>query len=154
MIIISKNCIVKGCPGRGQDHKWDWDRPTVREALRIEEILGIEIDDWASAVDGRGGTSTQRLNSLLMFVDMMHRRDEIVVPWEDVDLDPGNFEMKADPDLTEAGEPAEGKGPARTTRSPRPKAAGRAASTSGRSPRAASPRRSSTTPTASGAGTD
>jgi len=152
MIIISNSCIVRGCPSRGQDHKWEWDRPTAQECLRIEEVLGIDIGEWADAFDGVAGTSTMKIKSLLMFVDLMHRRDGIAVPWEDIDVDFGNFKMIPDPDLSESAEPSAGKDPAPTAPSRRQKAAA-TASTSGRSAKAASQPKSSPTPTASGAGT-
>lgn len=153
MIITLKNCLVAECRTRGAtEHKWEFERPTAREIQRMQKIAGMELDKWGLALQA-DGMGSEKIDAALVLVDILHRRDGIIVPFEDIDLDLFDLDFAVDPDPDEAAEDETGKDPAPTPASPRRKAPSRTGSTSGRAPKGESRRRSTTTPTASGAGT-
>jgi hypothetical protein len=160
MIITIRNCRVKGC--EGADHKFEFDRPTAREILRIETATGLDIDAFASGLDGAMAKVAAKpaLMAMLALTDILHRRDGIEVPFDDIDVDLGAFDIQLeageipDEETDPAGDEA-GKGAPAPTRPSRKRAAGAGrASTSGAATKAASARKSAPTPRSSGGSTD
>lgn len=93
MIIISRNCLVPDCGGA--DHKWEIERPTLREFRFIQETVGLDPDDFETALNA-GGT-IQSIDALLALLTILHRRDGLQVPFDDVDADLAHLEFVADP---------------------------------------------------------
>lgn len=158
MIITLKACKVPGC--EGADHRWEWARPTAREILRIQEATGQDVNAWSEGLNLGLEGGTAGLLAALALVDVLHRRDGIKVPFEDIDLDVFSLEFEPEPGEIEQadegqgdGEDEAGKGPGPTSLSLPPEDAAPGAgpvSTSGPEPEAASAPRSSPTPTTSG----
>src|SRR5439155_7946009 len=45
IIIELSDCRVASCIAAGQtEHRWEWERPTIRELLRVQETLGMDPD--------------------------------------------------------------------------------------------------------------
>lgn len=161
MIITIRNCKVKGCDG--VDHKFEFDRPTAREILRIETATGLDIDMFASGLDGAMAKVAAKpaLLAMLALTDILHRREGIVVPFDDIDVDLGAFdigleagEIPEDAEADAAGGETGKDGPAPTRPSPRRAAGAGQGSRSGAAKKAASARRSTPTPPSSGGSTD
>lgn len=151
MIITSKNCLVPEC--EGANHRWEFERPTAREILRIQQASGQDIDAWSDGLNGiSDGVSEKALLAALALVDILHRRGGVRVPFDDIDVDLYNldFEMEAgEVDEEPAAEDAAGKDQGPTTVSLPPEDVA-PASTSGPAPEAESEPKSSPTPTTSG----
>jgi hypothetical protein len=144
VIITLRNCLVPECKADGREHKWEFERPTIQELLRIQETLGLDPDQFEAALNA-DGLDIVKLRALLVLVQIFHKREGIIVAFEDVDLDIADLEFHADP----TPEPEPGK---ETTTSHLPEA-DPTGSTSGPSPEAASEPSSSTTAPTSGVGT-
>lgn len=106
MIIISRHCLVPDCGGA--DHKWEIERPTLREFRFIQETVGLDPDDFENALN-EGGT-IQSIDAVLALLTILHRRDGIRVPFDDVDADLAHLEFVADP-VAEAEEKPTGPTP-------------------------------------------
>lgn len=157
MIITVRNCRVDVC--EGADHKFEFDRPTAREILRIEQSSGMDIDSWSDGLNGalNKAAVSSALLAMLALVDILHRREGVKVPFEDIDVDLMDLDIELEAgERADDGEPAgdeAGKDPAPTKPSPRRGAGAGRASTSGAAKKAASGRRSTPTPSSSGGGT-
>ncbi|SEG44966.1 hypothetical protein SAMN04489712_105280 [Thermomonospora echinospora] len=151
MIIISHKCLVAGCPETS--HKWEWNgQPTLRELLYVQETLGMEPAEYREALNSAmTGLTTAGIKAALMMVHLLHRRDGILTPFEDVDLDPTQLETILDPAPDDPAE-SEGKGTGTPTTPSRP-LDDATSSTSGPAAEEGSEPRSSTTPPTSGGGT-
>jgi hypothetical protein len=163
MIIELKKCLVPAC--EGVDHRWEFERPTLREILRIQKVSGLDIDAWSDGLNEFGeGVSAQMIDSILALIDILHRRIGVRVPFEEIDVDLGAFDfILEDHELEQiqdegqedaGGEVDEGKdAPAQTEVSLPPEdEAASPGSDSGPLSGADSTPRSSPTPTASGGG--
>jgi hypothetical protein len=149
MILVSKKCLVTGCPSYGQEHRWEWERPTLREILAVQETLGMEPAEFDAALASAGeGITAAGAKAWLMVLTLLHRRIGVNVAYDEVDADLGQLELLPDPQATPE---AEGKGTGTpTTPSPRPSGP---ENSSGPAPGEASAPRSSTTPVTSGSST-
>lgn len=144
MIVELKDCLVPVC--EGATHRWEFERPTLRELKRIQETIGMDPDEFETAMND--GLSSQAIDAILVLVDILHRRNKVVVPFDEIDADIQNLDFIADP----APEPEPGKEPATTISLPREDVVP-ASSTSGPSPEVASGPRSSAMAQTSGGGT-
>lgn len=157
MIIILKNCLVPDCAGA--DHKWEFERPTLREIQRIQQITGLDVDAWGDGLNGAlgAGMSGAAIDATLALVDILHRRDGVKVAFDDIDVDLGSMDFEfddAEVQEAEAGqEEGEGKDPAPISPS-HPREDEAPASGSGPVSEEVSPPRSWPTPQTSGGGSD
>lgn len=159
MIITLNNCSTPEC--EGASHRWEFERPTLREIQRIETTTGLDAEQFFAGMDsaGEGGITSVGIKAILALVDVLHRRDGVRAPFEDIDVDIVDFAIEfeageVDEDESPVGDEDEvGKGPAPTSPSPPPSAPEVEASASGDATEAASPRRSPDTPPGSGGGT-
>ncbi|MFI0484890.1 hypothetical protein [Actinomadura sp. 9N215] len=160
MIITLKDCLVPECAGK--EHRWEFERPTLRELERIEHTTGMDVGDFFQGlvdVEEKGVTGLA-IKTLLAMVDVLHRREGIRPPFEDIDVDFVNLSFEFMPGETEgegeAGEAegGEGKDPAPAAPSHPQEEPATPAAEPGSGPEAAeaSEPRSSTTPTGSGGG--
>lgn len=140
MIIISRKCLVPDCDGA--DHKWEIERPTLREFRFIQETVGLDPDQFEAAMN-EGGT-IQSIDAVLVLLAILHRRDRVIVPFEDIDADLAHLEFLFDPEAEPEEKPT---GPPPTSQPPRDLDA---ATTSGGSTEEASEPKSSPTGPASG----
>lgn len=161
MIITINRCLVPECDGAS--HKWEFEAPTLREIQRMEQVSGISIDQFAGGLDDAldAGITSAGINAVLALVDMLHRRDGVRVPFEEIDVSPTDFQMdfevgelEANGDEAEETESGEGKDPAPTPDSPPPAEPAPAEPASGPETVEGSEARSSSTPTGSGGGSD
>lgn len=141
MIIISRNCLVPDCGGA--DHKWEIERPTLREFRFIQETVGLDPDNFENALN-EGGT-IQSIDAVLVLLTILHRRDGIRVPFDDVDADLAHLEFVADP-VAEPEEKPTGPPPT----SHHQKDPGPAPSSGGSTAEASGPKSSPTEPTSGG----
>lgn len=153
MIITLSNCLVPAC--EGGDHKWEFERPTIRELKRIETATGMDVETFFQGLGDveTTGVTSKALDAILALVDVLHRRDGLRVPFEDIDVDFPSFGIEFQPGETDEDEDEEGKGPAPAETS-RPPAAEVPGSGSGPAPAEESTPSSSPTPPASGGGSD
>jgi hypothetical protein len=149
IIIELERCKVPACVEAGQTtHRWEFERPTIRELLRIQEALGLDPDEWeASLNEAAAKLTANSMRASLMLVNVLHRRIGIPCTYEETDFDIFDLQFLPDP-AAEAEVEAGGKEPIPI--SPLPEADAPTNSTSGRSPKAGSGRRSSATPPNSG----
>lgn len=158
MIITIEKCLVPQCEGAA--HRWEFERPTLREIERMEDVAGIDIDQFATGLTDvlQPGVSRLAIKATLALADILHRRDGIRVPYEDIDIDIGDFDIHVDETDVEEGVQAdadgEGKDPVPTPDSPPPAEPAPAEPASGPDTGAASEPRSSSTQTGSGGGSD
>lgn len=157
MIITIGKCLVPECAGAS--HKWEFETPTLRELQRMEKTAGISIDQFAGGLDDAldTGITSAAINAVLALVDILHRRNGVRVPFEDIDVDPGDFHLDLGADETD-GEPDDdadteaGKGPDPTPPSHPHEDTAPGEPASGPSTEAESEPRSSSTPPGSGGG--
>lgn len=154
MFITISKCLVPAC--NGASHRWEFERPTLREIQRIETATGLDLDAWGEGLNEALSTFTSvGIKATLALVDILHRRDGVVVPFDEIDIDPGDIDVSvegSDADQTDEDQEddGEGKDPSPAPTSPHPEPA--SDSTSGPSSEAESAPRSSTTPPTSGDG--
>jgi hypothetical protein len=147
IIIRLENCKIPACMEAGTTtHRWEFERPTIRELMRIQEALGLDPDQWQTALnDAAEKFTTTSGMATLMLVNILHRRIGIVCTLEDTDLDIYDLTFEADPEAE-----AEQEGKDETPTSPLPEDGGPASSTSGPCSEEESEPKSSTTPETSG----
>lgn len=150
MIVTLDNCLVPECVSSGStSHKWEFERPTVQELLKIQEVLGLDPDEFEAALNEK--MSARMIKAAIMLVVIFHKRDGVLIPpsqdgfYEGCDFDIAELDFLTDP----APEP-EGK---EQTSSPLPEEHARTSSTSGLSPGVVSEPSSSTMGPTSGGGT-
>lgn len=151
MIVTLNNCLVPECVASGTtSHKWEFERPTMQELLKIQEVLGLDPDEFEAALNER--MSARMIKAAIMLVVIFHRRDGVLIPqgqdgfYEGCDFDITDLDFHGDP------APDEPEGKEQTT-SPLPEDGDQTSSTSGLSPEAASEPSSSATAPTSGGGT-
>lgn len=150
MIIVELNrCLTPACVAEGKtDHRWEFERPTMREFLRVQECLGLDPDEWEQAMnEAQQRLSAASIKASLMLINILHRRIGIASTYEETDFDLFDLHFLADPEA-EVEQEEGGKGS--TPTSPLPEDGAPASSTSGPSTKAGSGRRSSPTPVTSG----
>jgi hypothetical protein len=110
---------IKNCRNCSVAHEWEFDSPTLRELRSIKKLTGLNGVAFSEAAEQ---SDPEALAALLW---VLHKRSGITVPFDDVDLDFGDFEMvetEAERLAREAMEAQEkavkGKGP--VTRNGRP----------------------------------
>lgn len=147
MIVTLDNCLVPECVKTGDtSHKWEFERFTVQELLKVQEVLGLEPDEFDEALNEKG-MSGRMIRAAIMLAVIFHKRIGTVVAFDECDFDIVDLEFLADPTPDEP----EGKEPATT--SPLPEVDDPTSSTSGPSPAVASEPSSSATAATSGGGT-
>lgn len=105
-IINIKECL--NCSGKDNpvDHSWVFDGISLKELRLIKKVTGMSQVEFAKA----GDEGDPDALAALLFI--MHLRDKIRLPFEDVDLDFSKFEMvmteqeQREYDLAEAAEKA------------------------------------------------
>lgn len=118
---------VKKCLNCGIAHEWLFSGATLRELRMIKELTGMNGKAFATAGDD---LEPEAIAALLY---ILHKRDKITLPFEDVDLDFGDFDMEpTDEELAEidrlekemqkAAEKGQDPKPTKTRNGPRPKA--------------------------------
>lgn len=146
MIVTLDNCLVPECVESGDtSHKWEFERFTVQELLRVQEVLGLDPDQFEDALNER--LPGQMLKAAIMLVVIFHKRIRVIVAFDECDFDLGELDFHRDPTPDEP----EGKEP--ETTSPLPEVDDPTSSTSGPSPEVASEPSSSATAPTSGGGT-
>lgn len=78
-----KKCLTCKIP-----HEWWFEGPTLKELRMIKKLTGMTGMDYATAAD----TGDPDAVSALIYI--LHKRDKIEVPWDDIDLDFNDFEME------------------------------------------------------------
>lgn len=143
MIIKLEGCLIPQCAGR--DHLWEFQRFTLKEIEAVQETVGVEPNEFVEALD-HGGMSLVALRAMRTLIMIMHRRDGVVVPYDDVDAEINSLSFITDPEPEPEEKPTEPE-----TTSPHPEAGADSTSTFGPAPAEASePSSSATAPTCGG----
>lgn len=79
---------VKKCLNCGVSHEWLFEGMTLKELRDIKRLTGMRTKDFAMAGD-EGDPE-----ALAALVYILHKREKIVMPFDDVDLDFNDFEME------------------------------------------------------------
>lgn len=152
MRIIINGCVISEC--EGGDHKWEFERPTLRELKRIQDLIGMNIEEFETGMNAMlsGDLTSKGIDMLLALVDLLHRRDGLRVPYDDIDVDFPTMDFEFDdhelPDEpSEQGDEGKDLAPTKGSQSPVGEAEPPA---SGRVSKAASKPKSSRTPRTSG----
>jgi hypothetical protein len=143
-VVILRNCLIPECGGA--DHKWEFERPTLRELRRIQEVIGLDPEQFEEAVN-EGAATIASIDAILILVAILHKRIGVIVPFDDVDVDITGLQFMPDPEAEPEGKPT---GPPPTSPPPEDPAA---ASASGDSTAEGSEPRSSTSEPDSGGST-
>lgn len=90
---------VKNCENCHIDHEWLFDGAKLKELRVIKKLTGMSQRAFAEAGD-EGDPE-----ALAALIYILHKRDKITIPFEDIDLDFQNFSMEAtEQELAEAEE--------------------------------------------------
>jgi hypothetical protein len=101
---------IKNCTNCGTPHEWLFEGPTLKELRLIKKITvceeypyGMTQNKFALASDDGDP------EALAALIWILHKRDKIKVPFDDLDLDltPKNFEMKLTDEEQKAVDEAE-----------------------------------------------
>jgi len=79
---------VKDCENCHIDHEWLFDGAKLKELRVIKKLTGMSQRAFAEAGD-EGDPE-----ALAALIYILHMRDKIKVPFEDIDLDFANFKME------------------------------------------------------------
>ena len=79
---------VKKCLNCGIAHEWLFDGATLRELRVIKKLTGMNAKQFAEAGDDLDP------EALAALVYVLHGRDKIKIPFEDVDLNFNDFVME------------------------------------------------------------
>lgn len=79
---------VRNCLNCGIAHEWVFDNPTLKELRVIKQLTGMNQKQFGEAGD-EGDPE-----ALAALIYVLHKRDRITVPFEDVDLDFNDFDME------------------------------------------------------------
>ena len=79
---------IKECENCGIDHEWMFDGAKLRELRVIKQLTGMSQRQFAEAGD-EGDPE-----ALAALIYILHMRDKIKVPFDDIDLDFNNFTME------------------------------------------------------------
>jgi hypothetical protein len=107
---------IKNCKNCDMPHEWDFDSPGLKELRTIKELTGL---NGMSFADQMASSDPDALTALLY---ILHKRLNITVQFDDVDLDFSDFEMEETEEekkLREEAEKADAKKARETTRSGR-----------------------------------
>lgn len=105
---------IKNCMNCKIGHEWIFDGPSLKELRTIKTLTGL---NGVSFGDAAAESDPEALAALLY---VLHKRDKITIPFEDIDLDFSDFEMdeteeeRAEREAAEAS--AKGKAPRPKTR--------------------------------------
>lgn len=143
MIIRLKKCLAPGC--EQQAHQWEFEDFTAQEMRKVQKQIGMEVPEFLQHVQ-EGGMTAAAMDAMILLVVFMHRRDGVIVAFDDMDFHLQDLEF-ADPDapVEDAEKPTEPE-----TTSPRREEPPVSSSTSGPEPAAESTPKSSPTPEPSG----
>jgi len=79
---------IKECVNCDIDHEWIFDGASLRELRMIKKLTGMSQKAFAEAGD-EGDPE-----ALAALIYVLHKRDRITIPFEDVDLDFSKFTME------------------------------------------------------------
>jgi hypothetical protein len=92
---------IQKCLNCGIKHEWLFDGTTLKELRNIKKITGLNLKGFGQAADDG---DPEAIAALLY---ILHKRDKITVPFEDIDVDFKDFEQEPTEDelkaLREAG---------------------------------------------------
>jgi hypothetical protein len=80
---------IKECLNCGTDHEWLFSGATLKELRSIKQLTGMNAAAFAEAGD-EGDP-----DALAALLYVLHKREKIVIPFDDIDLDLSNFKMDA-----------------------------------------------------------
>jgi hypothetical protein len=81
-IVKIHNCLNCAMP-----HEWVFEGLTLRELRVIKKLTGLTSISWAEAMDVGDPDATAAL------IYVLHQRNKITIPFDDVDLDFNDFDM-------------------------------------------------------------
>lgn len=87
---------IKECLNCGINHEWLFEGATLKELRLIKKLTGMGQRAFAQAGDDGDP------EALAALIYLLHKRDKITIPFDDVDLDFTKFDMKATEDEEKA----------------------------------------------------
>lgn len=78
---------IKNCLNCGVEHDWEFDGMTLREMREVKKKTGLKVVEFAKAGDDGDPEAIAAL------IYILHKRNKIVLPFDDVDLDFNDFEI-------------------------------------------------------------
>ncbi|MEU1596209.1 hypothetical protein ABZ468_25955 [Streptomyces sp. NPDC005708] len=97
--MIVKIARCRNC--NGAQHNWIFDQPTLLELRRIKKLTGLSAVTMGDAID-EGDP-----DAMAALLDLLHRRQNIVIPWDEIDLDFDALDMRPDAEDQEVAAQAE-----------------------------------------------
>ncbi|MCW2872560.1 hypothetical protein [Actinacidiphila oryziradicis] len=116
--------VIKNCRNCGTAHDWEFERPFLKEARFIDRTYGMNATQFQDGLNEEG--THEALEATAALFDILHRREGIVIPqleidldWEDLEVLPTEQEAEAAAKAEqEAAEVAAGKEPGEPTTPP------------------------------------
>lgn len=79
---------IKSCLNCKMAHEWIFDSPTLKELRVIKQLTNLSAKAFAQASDEGDPEATAAL------IYILHRRDGITIPFDDIDLDFEDFTVE------------------------------------------------------------
>jgi dihydroxyacid dehydratase/phosphogluconate dehydratase len=92
---------VKDCLNCHIPHEWDFEGFTLKEMRTVKKLTGMSGKAYGDAA------SEMDPEAIAVMVYVLHTRDKIKIPFNDIDLDFSDFEMEETEEETKAREAAE-----------------------------------------------
>jgi len=108
---------VKNCVNCGIAHEWLFDGMSLQELRTIKQLTNLRAQEFAIAMDETDP------DAIAAMIYILHRRDKIVVPFEDVDLDFKDFSIDETEEEIKEREEIEAKAQAAADEAQAPKVA-------------------------------
>jgi hypothetical protein len=88
-IVACRNC-------NGTAHHWVMSEPTLLELRRIKRLTGLTARTLEPALNDGDP------DAMAALLDLLHRRQNIIIPFDEIDLDFDGFDMKPDAEEEQA----------------------------------------------------
>lgn len=97
--------VIKNCRNCAAPHDFEFDRPFLKELRFLDRTYGLTAQDFQDGLNEEG-THTA-LEATAAMLDLLHRREGIVIPQLEIDLDFEDFELI--PDVVDDAQEEAGK---------------------------------------------
>lgn len=92
--------IIKNCRNCDKPHEFEFDRPFLKELRFLDRTYGLTAEDFQEGLNQEG--THVALEATAALLDMLHRREGVVIPQLEIDLDFEDFDVI--PDAVEEAE--------------------------------------------------
>lgn len=91
--------VIKNCRNCAKPHEFEFDRPFLKEMRFLDRTYGLTASSFQEGLNEEGTHLGMEATAALL--DLLHRREGIVIPQLEIDLDFEDFDI-----LPDAGEEA------------------------------------------------